>query len=291
MKARCIVSLRFLLALACAVLSRPLQAAGILVTNLPVADTAIRDAAPDLNQGTVTSLPVGDSQSGSVHNRGLFKFDLSNLPANSVVTAVTLRLTVIQAGTPDSSFDLNRLLVDWSETDATWNDRLASTLWTIPGGAANSDYVLTASGSGTLPGSGVSTGFSSPGMVSDVQAWINNPATNFGWILIATGDASGSGKQVASREEGADAPSLIVQYTVQSPPAAPILTNVVTVSSNFQFSFLAESNRTYTVEFVGSLPNTNWTVVSNVPSQAVTGPVSIADPLTASNRFYRVRSP
>jgi len=285
------VRLLFFLALALAVSAPPSQARADSITNLPIADTAIRDAAPDLNQGTAAALPVGDSQTGTVHNRGLFKFDLSNLPANAVITDATLRLTVIQSGTPDASYDLNRLLVDWSETNATWNNRLASTPWTNPGGAPNSDYVLNASATATLQSTGDSTDFSSAGLVSDVQAWLDNPGTNFGWMLIATGDAQGTGKQVASREEGDAAPLLIIQYTVQSQAVPPVLTNVSVASNQFQFSFNAQSNRTYAVEFAGSLPNTNWSVLTNIPPNAAAGPVSISDPLTESNRFYRVRTP
>jgi hypothetical protein len=263
-----------------------------LVTNLPVADTAIDDRSPDENKGTFSALPVGVSKDGSAHNRGLFKFDLSNLPPNAVIQSATLRFTVVMSGTLDSSYDVNRLLVDWGETNATWNNRLDATPWAAPGAQPGTEYIINASATADLLGTGLSTDFTSAGLVSDVQMWVNHPGTNFGWILIATGDAPATGKQVGSRENPGNTPLLIIQYTAATPPPTPpVITNTTRVGNQFQFAFNAQSNHTYTVQFVGSPLNTNWATLSNVPSQPAATLISISDTLTPSNRFYRVRTP
>ena len=68
--------------------------------------------------------------------------------------------------------------------DATWNSAFnGQTLWTTPGG----DHASTASDTLFLNGNTTGTAFtwlSTPQMVADVQGWLNNPATNFGWELI-----------------------------------------------------------------------------------------------------------
>ena len=62
-------------------------------------------------------------------------------------------------------------------------------------------------------------------MVADVQAWLNDPDTNFGWILIG----NESDRQVAmrfnSRENSNEAsrPVLEVQYTVAVGAAATVV--------------------------------------------------------------------
>jgi hypothetical protein len=245
-----------------------------VVTNVPVADTALRDNSPDLNQETVTPLPVGDSQSGSVHNRGLFMFDLSDVPTNAVVKAVILRFTVVQSGTLDSSFDVNRVLVQWGETNATWNNRLDAVPWKQPGAQPGTDYIQAASDTAILRNPGVSTDFTN--LISDVQMWVDNPATNFGWILIVTGDAPATGKQIGARKDSVNTPLLIVEFTIPTAPVTPVLTGIAQVGNQFQFFFNAESNHTYAAQFVGSLLDTNWVVLTNIPPQPAAIPVSIA---------------
>lgn len=262
-------------------------------TNLPpVADAAMRDTEPDNNFGMVTPLPVGVSKTGDPINRALLKFDLSPLPTNAVITAATLRLVVSRSGTSPADFDLDRMLTDWSETSVTWNNRSAGTPWTAGGAEANVDYVSMGSATAVLNGAGSTNDFSSAGMISDVQSWLANPGANFGWILLAAGEPAGTGKEIASREDAVNPPLLIVQYGIPSPPPMPPeISQVSATGSEFHFSFPAESNRTYTVEHLGILGGTNWSVLTNIPAQSAASLIPITDALAGSNRFYRVRTP
>jgi hypothetical protein len=81
-------------------------------------------------------------------------------------------------------------------------------------------------------------------MVADVQAWVNNGATNFGWILMAQ-DENGAAVRFASRE-GSPAPSLVIDYTPSSGPTntAPTFTTqpasqTTTVGGSVTFSAAA----------------------------------------------------
>ena len=51
-------------------------------------------------------------------------------------------------------------------------------------------------------------------MVSDVQSWLDTPATNFGWIILTDELSTGSAKKFDSREHNtpADRPVLVVVY-------------------------------------------------------------------------------
>ena len=57
---------------------------------------------------------------------------------------------------------------------------------------------------------------SSGQMATDVQGWLDTPATNFGWVVIGTEGTQQSAKRFDSRENpnAANRPKLRVFYTV-----------------------------------------------------------------------------
>jgi hypothetical protein len=154
----------------------------------------------------------GDPSPGNIH-RALIAFDLSGIPAGSTITNVQMTLTLaLVAGAGQglneansatiSLYDISR---NWGEGtngstftgvqgsghglpanpgDATWDAAsFEQTFWVNAGG----DHSSTASCTYTLMGNTVGTAFtwpSTPQMVADVQGWLNNPSTNFGWELI-----------------------------------------------------------------------------------------------------------
>jgi len=148
-------------------------------------------------------------------HRALIQFDIvSQIPEGSVITGVQLTMYIgIVAGSGGApglgdqtprAMDLFRLTRDWGEGttggnatqiggtgqgfpanpgDATWLDAAyQQTPWSTPGG----DYVNQASATlavGSVFGS-PQTWTSTPTLVADVQTWLDDPAANFGWILI-----------------------------------------------------------------------------------------------------------
>src|SRR5204863_4518277 len=85
----------------------------------------------------------------------------------------------------------------------------------------------------------------SAGMVADVQAWANNPAANFGWILVAQ-DETGPAIRFMSRE-GSPAPSLVVDFTAPVGGTAPVITaqpasQTVTAGATVTFTAAASGN-------------------------------------------------
>jgi hypothetical protein len=61
--------------------------------------------------------------------------------------------------------------------------------------------------------------------VADVQQWLDQPASNFGWIIIGNESQSGTSKRFNSREfEGSDAPGLEVVFTPAPPPVGSCCT-------------------------------------------------------------------
>ncbi len=187
--------------------------------------------------------------------RGLIAFDVSSIPPGSLITDVQLTLTLGQVagdnGTGTGGNDvprviqLNKLTRSWGEGntgstaaaigttgggfpagpgDATWNAAFYSpttpTSWASPGG----DFVSSPSVSATLSGTIVGTAYtwpSTPALVADVQGWLDQPNTNFGWEIINADETSERTFYAFYSSEWSDRangdPILEVLYAAQEP--------------------------------------------------------------------------
>ncbi|MCA3133578.1 MAG: DNRLRE domain-containing protein [Rhodocyclaceae bacterium] len=204
------------------------------------ADNTLFEDNASYSGGASPSLYVGSIASGSPR-RALLRFDLSGIPPGSVVTAVTVSLTVTKAARRAAEDDpgrLHRLTAAWGEgasstiggagdvatpQDATWRHRfygnppgVARVEWNTPGG----DFVATPSAERNLGLGGPYVFTSTPPLVADVQAWVNNPAGNHGWILFGSEGTEYTARQLDSREggTGASRPTLTVEYTLGASP-------------------------------------------------------------------------
>ena len=235
------------------------------VTLTSVADTSLFETTPDGNLGA-SDLASGTTEKG-LKSRALIQFDLTGeVPANATITAVTLTMRVTKAPPSGvaSTFGLHRVLQDWGEGsktgtigdpatagEATWNARIfPATRWSAPGAAAPADYAAKTSASRLVAGVGNSTFASTPDLVADVQAWLVNPASNFGWILISQSENTpGTARRFGSSEDPGTAPILVIEYTLPvaaTPPA-------ITVHPQSQTASAGESV-TFTVEATGTAP-------------------------------------
>jgi MYXO-CTERM domain-containing protein len=168
-----------------------------------------------------------------VTRRSLIRFDLTALPAGSRVLSAQLQMFEVR-GRDAHDLSVHRVLAAWGEAgsnggdagvgapaqagDATWSHRFWPTqTWTQRGG----DFV--ASPSSTLwvgPGPGAFVWPSTPQSVADVQAWVDQPSSNHGWILIGDDTGEQNAKRFGSRNNATvDArPVLIVRYDKATPP-------------------------------------------------------------------------
>jgi hypothetical protein len=96
--------------------------------------------------------------------------------------------------------------------DATWSHRFFSgTLWNSAGG----DFTASASGGVGISQTGVVT-ISTSGLKDDVQAWLTNAATNFGWAIVGNTEGSAANARRFASRNNIDAtarPSLSITYT------------------------------------------------------------------------------
>ena len=278
-----------------------------------MADTTLSQNYPSNNFGGLGFANSGTTQN-LTRNRALFKFDIAgSIPTGSKIITASLVLSVTRTpadGFTFSDFGLHRVLRDWGEgnkitpptsqnagtgalattNEATWFYRFAFTTntWAASGAAATNDYVPATSSSQTIyglsdsPYTFVTTSLS----VADVQLWLDKPATNFGWILISTGESEGfTARRFGSREDMNNAPQLLIDYDL--PP--PFIDHVQVSGNQFNLFFTASSNQTYIVEFRTNLVLGTWQTLANVGPFPDTTRVLVVDPISQFHRFYRAR--
>lgn len=166
---------------------------------------------------------IGDN-GGATIRRGLMRFNFSAIPAGSTITSVTLRLYMSQTQSGSQSVGLHRCSLAWTEGtafafggagtnagigDSTWNYQVYPTVpWPTPGGA----FAATASATKAVSAVGFYSWSSTAALVADVQSWVDNPASNHGWVLKGNEAASTTVKRFESREAAANQPLLVVNY-------------------------------------------------------------------------------
>jgi Ig-like domain-containing protein len=253
------------------------------VTLRPVADTSIFSSGAN-PQGVATIL-AGTRRNGII-DRGLLRFDLSSIPTGVAIHSAMLRLTVVRVPSfpAHSNFSLYRMLRPWG-TDATWANATAGAPWSTLGGQAGVDYSTISTATRFVSGGGVYDFGPGSQMASEIQAWLENPGANRGWMLKSESESSlGSARHFGS-SESAQPPQLVLQYGASLHRAR--VADPVVQGGNFIFRFDSADGWFYRVECRENLESGTWTTITNVPA----GPpntIVISVPFTPPRRFYRV---
>ena len=168
--------------------------AGSVRTNAFIADTYIESNTPTANHGTEPTTVAGlFSVQGTV--RALCKPALFLDPAKLVLSAEVYLFQSWQYGTNDT-VNLHRMLVDWTETGATWQSTGAgAATWSAAGLLAGVDYVATATDSQLTPPDNFN--YVVFDVTSDVRAWADG-ADNFGWLVKNQNEAAGGNLDLVS---------------------------------------------------------------------------------------------
>lgn len=205
-------------------------------------NTLFQNAFGEVSNGAGSAIFAGrTNMSEDSIRRGLIAFDVSSIPAGSIIESVTLNLFMTQSVSGASDVTMHRVLASWGEGasssgsgaagggsgttaetgDATWLHRFFNTTnWTNAGG----DFDATASATASVGGVGQYT-WAGSGMVADVQSWVDS-GNNFGWLIKGNEAVGGSAKRFASREDTTDPewqPSLSVTYRIPTPGALGML--------------------------------------------------------------------
>jgi hypothetical protein len=277
-------------------LAVPLQAATAII--IPAADTFLSEFSADHNTGAHIDVAAGTVSNGT-RTRALLRFDAAaHIPAGAVITSASLRLEVtrtIGGGGVNSNFQLRRVLVPWTEGgqtgnlgaraapgETTWAWRMAPDVpWNAPGGVIGSDYADAVSSATPVQGPGSYEFASTPEMVQDVQSWIDDPALNFGWLLMSDlEEVSETSRRFAAREDPNErAPVLTVEYI---PPAPEFRILSLTVNGDEATLVWTNGLPTFQVQMRSSL-SSDWTNIGS-PTDAS----NAIFPLDGTQAFIRV---
>jgi hypothetical protein len=210
-----------------------------LVVNLPAGrdNTLFENTTGALSNGSGQFFFAGRTgQLTDSRRRGLIRFDVgAAIPAGSTIHGASLRLHMSLSVSGPVTTTLHRVTADWGEStsdaagaegtgapsapgDATWVHAFyPDSPWAAPGGA----FEPAASGSTVVDlAVGDYSWAGTPAMIADVQGWLDVPAENFGWVVIADEAVIGGAKRFDSREnpDPLVRPVLVVEYL---PPMLP----------------------------------------------------------------------
>jgi hypothetical protein len=209
--------------------SGPSLAVADIINISPCRDNTLYEYVPadgDRSNALGNHFFAGETAMGELR-RGVLAFDVSgSIPAGSTVTSATLSMNMsMTASDTPRIVELHKLLADWGQgtsqasggegqgapatpNDPTWRHRFFDTIfWTTQGG----DFSGTVSGSQSVGGVGVYT-WSSLQMVADVQSWLDNPDSNFGWLVLGDEAEIATARRFDTRES-ASLPLLTIEYT------------------------------------------------------------------------------
>ncbi len=173
-----------------------------VMTLTATADTHLRSNQPNSNFGSDIDLRTRPITLNPRNT--LIRFDLSTVPANSLITCAALLLNQTSAPETGQIIEIHRLMTGWVEDEATWHQRAASLPWATPGGDFDPTAVAT-----FVP----TTTNHAIGITSLAQLWTDNSASNFGLLLLARNVGSYGEITYASRENGGNPPPrLILEY-------------------------------------------------------------------------------
>jgi hypothetical protein len=196
-----------------------------------------------LSNGAGQHLFAGRTSTGAIR-RGLLAFDVASaVPSTATVVSATLELAMSRTNGGVVDVHLHLMQADWGESssdaagqegagaaaapgDATWVHKFFDTAaWTTPGG----DFRATPSASAPVGPVG-SYQWRSAQLAADVQLWLDDPASAYGWILVAAEDASDTAKRFDTREHvlADHRPLLTVAYTLPMPTPTSTPTSTAT---------------------------------------------------------------
>jgi hypothetical protein len=212
-------------------------ASAATISIMPSKDNTLYQYVPaegDLSNGAGFHFFAGENGMGELR-RGVLAFDIAgSIPPGSTITGVSLSLNMSMTSSDTlRTVELHKLLADWGEgtshapggegtgapatpNDATWRHRFYDTIfWTMQGG----DFSATVSASQSVGPIGQYM-WSSAQMLADIQSWLDNPANNFGWLVLGDESTSATAKRFDTRES-ASPPVLTIEYTRTAPSPRP----------------------------------------------------------------------
>ena len=168
------------------------------------------------NYDSAPQIDVGESNSSAELRRGLVGFDTSSIPTNSTINSCDFKIYDGGGDLTDNARTMHvaQLLVDWVETEATWNIRKSATNWGTAG-ASNATDRSASLGNQSMPNPPVAGYKTITLTTAEIQKWFDGTITQNGLTLYMETETNDMHRFQGSGE--ANPPQLVIDYT---PPAS-----------------------------------------------------------------------
>lgn len=187
-----------------------------IVVDLPAIqdNTLYIDAGGGLSNGAGNHFFTGLNSGGQIR-RGLLRFEVVEfIPPGSQILSADVILHMSRTSSPAKPVELHRVLANWGEGasiapgeegqgvpatpgDATWIHTFFDTsFWAGPGG----DFSPVVSAVEMVADTGFYTWNSTSELVADVQGWLDNSFSNFGWLVLGDESSPQTSKRFDSHE-------------------------------------------------------------------------------------------
>ncbi len=194
------------------------------VTLTPVEDTYIASNRPDTNFAAASDLAVtATNLTAVIQSRTLLRFDLSAIPAGSIIERAELRLYQNDFNGDDVwTLAVDQITESWSASSVTWRSAPTS---------AASRVTLASPGQRAIR--------VSADLLPLVENWLYQPFRHQNYGLLIHGDNFSAGRTFDS-VEGRFPPELIIEYT---PPPAQVTIPLVDTGS--KLDAICDTNSEY----------------------------------------------
>ena len=242
---------------------------------IATADTYIDVGKATTNFGASASLIVD----GKPDDGALLKWDLSSIPAGSPLHSATLSINV--TGASADTYEIYQVQRSWTELQATWRKANSATNWQSAGAQGSLDRGSTVLGTVTASTTGIRNVVLNAAGLAVVQGWVNNPSTNFGFIIQDYANTADDDLVFSSKNAtvAASRPQLQVTYNPPSPPSA--LRSAMSATASQSIAGAAFASNFGQTSAGGSNLSTTKLLQSDSPATTTAASKSAVKPSTA----------
>lgn len=181
-------------------------------------DTYITSVSASANFGWQAGLRVKNDNSYV----SLIRFDLSSIPLQASINQAILRLYPYERDSAAAmDVEVYRVLRPWVDVEASWESATTSNLWGVPGAnGPGVDREVIPVTTQTVSEIKIWYEFDVKELV---RGWVNNPQTNYGFLLRGSGSASVSYSFASANYPSISArPQLVIDYTAPEATSTPL---------------------------------------------------------------------
>jgi len=217
-------------------------------------DSSLFENTPSTPAGTDLKdrADADEPQLSGKHASSVLRFDLGSIPPGSTISSATLTINVTNTST-GSGFAFYQALRAWKESEATWLSAQSGVPWSTAGARGADRGPVVAPVPANAPAGKLALTLNAAGLAA-VEAWVNNPSSNHGFILDSLTDSDGFAFDSAQAPTATNRPELTVNYT--APAAGSGLLGQYFTGTNFQSLATSRTDKTINFNWGSTAPAT-----------------------------------